>query len=417
MTTGFQRVGRVLAAAVAAAVLLAACGGESAGPATVKTDFGVTGKTIKLGMLTPLTGGAAAVGKPLSSGHEVFWKSVNATGGVGGYTVELVTKDTEYKPDVAVQQYNGINKDILIMEQVLGSQITSAVKDLSTADKMLMLPASLSSSFARDKYLVLLAAPYRIQVENGFEYVVKKLGKTNPKTFIIYQNDEYGLDGLRGYEESIPIYGLNDLGRATFKSGDTAFAAQVTEAKTKGAEYVVVVALSETARILGTAAALGFKTKWLLVSPAWYTAFKGLPVMKTFEDDATLFSDTAEWGDVTKPGMKEMLDNIQKYAPDTKPDGFFEFGYAQAKVSYAILKKAIENKDLTRAGMLKAFESLKNVDLGGLYPAPTYGSIDNPNKRVPGRSSRAWKFDRTAATGTLPITELFVGEAASKSQF
>jgi hypothetical protein len=192
----------------------------------------------------------------------------------------------------------------------------------------------------------------------------------------------------------------------------------MTLAKTKGAQYVFIVALSETPTIVGTAQALGFKPKWLLQSPAWFTAFKRIPTtIKTFEDDALIFVDTAEWGDTSKPGMKEMLDNMKLYAPDQQPDGFFQFGYSQAKVVHAILKKAVENKDLTRAGTLKAFESLKNVDLGGLFPAVTYGTSDEPNKRVPGRSSRAFKIDRDAPTGTRAITELFVGKAAKDSKF
>jgi ABC-type branched-subunit amino acid transport system substrate-binding protein len=409
---------RRLLPALVAAALLASCGGATTTGGEVKTDFGVTGKVIKLGMLTPLTGPVAAIGKPLSSGHEVFWKSINAKGGIGGYTIELVTKDTEYKPDVAVQQYNAINKDVLMIDQVLGSQITEAVKGSSKQDKMLMAPASLSSSFAREKYLILLAAPYRIQVENAFDYVVNTLGKKNPKTFIIYQDDEYGLDGLRGYEESITTYGLSDVGRATFKTGDKSFAAQVSTAKGKGAEYVFLVALSETPTIVGTAQSLGFKPKWLLQSPAWFTAFKRIPTtIKTFEEDAMVFVDTAEWGDTSKPGMKEMLDNLKTYAPDQQPDGFFQFGYSQAKVVHAILKKAVEQKDLTRAGTLKAFESLKNVDLGGLFPAVTYGSSDEPNKRVPGRASRAWKVDRNAPTGLVPVSDFFVGKAAKDSKF
>jgi ABC-type branched-subunit amino acid transport system substrate-binding protein len=408
---------RRLLPALVAAALLVSCGGGTTSGGEVKTDFGVTGKVIKLGMLTPLSGSVKAIGLPLSAGHEVFWKSINAKGGVGGYTVELVTKDTQYKPDVAVQQYNAINKDVLMMEQVLGSQITDTVKDLSKQDKMLMAPASLSSSFAREKYLILLAAPYRIQVENAFDYVVNTLGKKNPKTFIIYQDDEYGRDGLKGYEESITAYSLNDVGRATFKTGDQSFAAQVNSAKTKGAEYVFLVALSETPTIVGTAQSLGFKPKWLLQSPAWFTAFKRIPTtIKTFEEDALVFVDAAEWGE-NVPGMKEMLANLNTYAPDQQPDGFFQFGYSQAKVVHAILKKAIENKDLTRAGTLKAFESLKNVDLGGLFPAVTYGTSDEPNKRVPGRSSRAFKIDRNAPTGTVVISSFFVGKAAKDSKF
>ncbi len=186
----------------------------------------------------------------------------------------------------------------------------------------------------------------------------------------------------------------------------------------QGAEYVVIVATAETPRIVGAAAALAYKPKWILQSPAWFTAFKNVPTtIKTFEEDALIFTDGAEWGDTSKPGMREMLENLKKYAPDQGPDGFFQFGYSQATVVHAILKKAVERRDLTRAGTLKAFESPKNVDLGGLFPPATYGTSDEPNKRVPGRSSRAWKVDRNAPTGLVPISDFFVGKAAKDSKF
>src|SRR5260370_17955197 len=96
--------------------------------------------------------------------------------------------------------------------------------------------------------------------------------------------------------------------------------------------------------------------------------------------------------------MKQMLADVAKYAPDQKPDGFFEFGYTESKITYAILKQAFANNDITRDGLLKAFESLKNVDLGGLLPNVNYGSSSDPNARVPSRDSAAYQIDPTQPT-------------------
>ena len=52
-------------------------------------------------------------------------------------------------------------------------------------------------------------------------------GKAAPKTGIIYQNDEYGEDGLTGYNESITAYHLNDVGQKSYNATDTDFSAQV----------------------------------------------------------------------------------------------------------------------------------------------------------------------------------------------
>jgi hypothetical protein len=113
--------------------------------------------------------------------------------------------------------------------------------------------------------------------------------------------------------------------------------------------------------------------------------------------------------------MAQMIHDVQKYYPNQKPDGYFEFGYAESYITYDILKKALDNKDISRDGLFRAFESLKTVSLGGLYPPVTYGST--PNERVPTRDSIIYKIDPTAPAGIRPISSDFVGTAAQQSQF
>jgi len=141
----------------------------------------------------------------------------------------------------------------------------------------------------------------------------------------------------------------------------------------------------------------------------------GVPSLVPLLSKAWVVSQGATWGDTSKPGMKQMLDDVAKYAPDQKPDGFFEFGYTESKITYAILKKAIENNDLTRDGLLKAFESLKNVDLGGLLPTVNYGT--SPNDRVPTRDSVVYIIDPSQPESVRSLSGDFTGTAAMKSQF
>jgi hypothetical protein len=124
----------------------------------------------------------------------------------------------------------------------------------------------------------------------------------------------------------------------------------------------------------------------------------------------------ATWGDTSSPGMAEMLDNIQKYAPSQQPDGYFQFGYAEAKVTYAILKKAADNGDLTRPGLLKAFNSLGTVDLGGLFgQSAHYGS--SPNQRVPTRDNSVYGIDPSIPNNFKNLSGDFTGTCATKSNF
>jgi len=385
----------------------------------IKAGVGVdlTNKTLTLGILTPLSGPVAdPIGKPLTRGIEVFFKSVNDHGGIDGFKVNLVEKDSQYSPQIQVQQYSLIHNQVLMLAESLGTPTTFAIKDQASADHMLVSAATLSSALAREKYLILLGTPYRLQVENAFDYVVNKLGVKNPATGIIYQNDDYGQDGLTGYTEAISAYQLHDVGKASFTVGAADFTAQVSQLKAAGAKYVFLTSIpTDTAKIIGTAHALGYDPQWILQSPAFSPLLLAVPPLVPLLSKAWVMGQGATWGDTSKPGMKALLDDVAKYAPDQKPDGFFEFGYTESKITYAILKTAIENNDLTRDGLLTAFESLKNLDLGGLLPPVTYGTATND--RVPTRDNIVYAIDPTQPTSVKALSDDFTGTAAQKSQF
>src|SRR6202043_641123 len=113
-----------------------------------------------------------------------------------------------------VQLYSQIHDKVLMIADSLGTPTTYAIKDQATSDHMLVSAATLASSLAREKYLILVGTPYRLQVENAFDYVVNKLGVQHPATGLIYQNDEYGQDGQTGYKEAVTAYHLNDVAEA-----------------------------------------------------------------------------------------------------------------------------------------------------------------------------------------------------------
>src|SRR5579863_1964903 len=208
---------------------------------TLKVGPGVdvANKTITLGIISPYSGPVAApIGDPLALGVKVFFDHVNDNGGINGYKVKFIEKDSQYNPQIQVQMYNQIHNQILMIADSLGTPTTEAILPLADSDHMLISAATLASSLARQKYVVLVGTPYRLQVENAFDYVVNTLKVKSPKTGIIYQNDEYGQDGLQGYKESITAYGLDDVGQASYAVTDTDFTAQVSQMKQAGAKYV-----------------------------------------------------------------------------------------------------------------------------------------------------------------------------------
>ncbi|HLH62818.1 MAG TPA: ABC transporter substrate-binding protein [Ktedonobacteraceae bacterium] len=391
----------------------------SSGGSTLKVGPGVdvAHKTITLGILSPYSGPVAApIGVPLARGVEVFFDHVNDNGGINGFKVKFLEEDTQYNPQIEVQKYEQIHNQVLMIADSLGTPTTYAIKDLADADHMLVSAATLASSLAREKYLILVGTPYRLQVENAFDYVVNQLHVQNPATGIIYQNDEYGQDGLTGYKEAVSFYHLNDVAEASYAPTDTDFTAQVSLMKAKGAKYVFLSALpTVTASVVGTAAKLNYFPQFILQSPAWANALLGVSALVPLLSKVWVVGQGATWGDTSVPGMAQLLQDVQKYAPDQKPDGYFEFGYTESEITYAILKAAMARNDLTRDGLYNAFLSLHQVNLQGLYPPITYG--DSPNQRVPTRDSVIFQVDPSQPNDVKPLTPDFTGEAAKQSQF
>jgi ABC-type branched-subunit amino acid transport system substrate-binding protein len=397
----------------------ASSGGTSSGG--IKTDVGITGKTINLGVLTPLSNSAKVIGIPLTRGIEVFFKDINDHGGIDGYQINLIEKDNNY-PDTQQQtvQYDAIRNQVLMIAESLGTPTTFAIKDRADKDNMLVGAATLSSALARETHLILLGTPYRLQTENAFDYVVNKVGDKSPKVGIIYQNDEYGQDGLTGYNEAVKAYSLQDVGQQAFTFGAADVSAQVLAMQAAGAKYVFLTSTpGDTPKFLAAALKVGYTPQWILQSPSFLAALVQSPQLAPLFKGVWVVGQGATWGDTTQPGMKAMLDDITKYASDQKPDGFFEFGYTEAKIIYAILKKAADSGDLTRAGVYKAFQGIGTIDLGGLYPSTHYGSSGSPNDRVPTRDNVIYSIDATAgSTGFVtPLSTDFVGTAAQASNF
>jgi ABC-type branched-subunit amino acid transport system substrate-binding protein len=397
----------------------ASSNGSSSGAGGIKAGPGVnlTTKTITLGILSPYSGPVAdPIGIPLADGVKAFFDHVNDHGGIDGFKVKFLEEDTQYSPQIEVQKYNQIHNQVLMIADSLGTPTTFAIKSLADADHMLVSAATLSSALAREKYLILVGTPYRLQVENAYDYIVNKLGVKNPATGIIYQNDEYGQDGLTGYQESVSYYHLHNVAEVAYALTDTDYTAQVAQLKKAGAKYVFITAVpNATAGILGDAYKLGYNPQWILQSPSFAIELLAVPALVPLLSKCWVVSQGAAWGDTSIPGMAQMLQDVAKYYPNQKPDGYFEFGYAESEVTYAILKKALDNKDITRDGLFSAFQSLHSVSLQGLLPPITYGS--SPNQRVPTRDSVIYQVDTSVPADLKPITPDFTGAAAMISQF
>lgn len=339
----------------------------------------VENKVITVGYIVARSGPVAAVGDPMLAGLQTYLDSVNDSGGIDGWTVDLLVKDNAYETQQHVQLFNEIKDDIALFVS-FGTAPTAAVQSLVQREGILTMPQSWASTWGEDPNMAPVGTPYSIDMANGLDYVTE--GGTKPvKVGIVYQDDDAGADFLRGYNAAKEAYGFEDVGQLPFAVGDTDFTAQVQDLQSAGAEVVAIGATpAASGPIVGTASSLGYSPQWLFMSPAFAQQLvteDGKPDSpKTALADALtgtlVTASSAPWGSDTATAMAQMIEHQQEYAPDQDPNPNFTTAYAQGKVVEALLRHAIEQGDLTREGLLAARQSLGHVDLGGLMPDINY---------------------------------------------
>ena len=398
-------------------------GGGSGG--ALKTGPGIdsSAKTISLGVLTPLSGPVKVIGSPLTRGQEVYFKALNDSGGINGWKVNLVEKDTQYSAQQQVTQYNAIVDQVAFFAQSLGSPTTLAIQKKADDAGILIGAATQSSSWVTDKVMLVVGNPYSVDIANGIEYIVSKLGKTSAKIAIMYQNDEYGQDGLRGYKAALDKFHFSDVGQVPFNATDTAFDSQLLQLKQSSAEYVFLVATPTAAgKIVGTGAAAKYLPTWMFQGPAWSeylmtsdgtSSGKPTAIAPVLPGHVDILGYEPQWGDMTVSGMQQFLADHDKYAADQPPDYYYMYGYAMAEVEAAVIKKAVAANDLSRAGLLNAKLNLGQLSLGGLLPDINYTPQLGPASRATGITV----VDASVPGFLKLIQPYFVGDVAKGLTF
>ena len=405
----------VLGVTLATALIVSACGrgdddngadttDTTAAGGEVQPGPGFDGETITLGALTPTSGVAAVIGGPLTRGNEVFIERVNDEGGVAGkYKLALSVKDTEYRPQTALTQYQDSKRDVVMFAQILGTDIVNALLGALDEDGIMGGPATLDAEWVREANLMPIGGPYQVQAINGLQYAVDELDGADKKLCALVKDDGYGDAYLEGVEFGADKLGLEVSTTQKFRDGDQVFTQQVSALRSDGCEVVMLSALpTESNPILTEANGSGFAPSWIGASPTWISAFGGGDLGPYLADNFYLVAEGPEWGDTSVAGMAQMLEDVEKYAPDQTPDIYFAFGYAQMWAAVQILEKAIELGDLSPQGVLKASTEVGTLTFEGLVGDYVYGTAEDRN---PPRESTINKVDPSSVdTGYLVAT-------------
>jgi len=379
-----------IAVAVLAAALLAAAGcstkaSDSAGTTGaggVKTGTGVTADTITVGQLSDLSGPFAAVGKSITQAQQLYYDQISAAGGVCGRKLNVVTKDTGYNTQNGVTQYQQLKDQVVGLSQVLGSPINAALLDQYTSDKMLTIPASNAASLLANKQIMLVGTTYDYETINTIDYALaNNLIHKGDKIGHIYPQNEGGVNALQGSQYAAQKNGLTVIEKK-IQPTDTDMTAQVTDLKSQGVKAIAITSSpTATASAAAVDASTGLNVPILGNNPDFVPG-----VLKTSAGPALeklLYLPTSvQAPNSTDPSTQKFVADYKAKYPDATLDGGVTTGLGDAKVFTDVLKKACDNKDLTREGINTAFRSLSNVDTGVVVPLDYSKPGIAPSKKV-----------------------------------
>ncbi len=254
------------------ALIATACAAASS--MALAQSQGVTKDQIQLGSIQDLSGPLAGFGKQVRMGMQLRVEELNEQGGINGRKINLKVEDSGYDPKRAV---------LAAQKLVNQDKIFAMVGHIGTAQNVATFPVLFDKNVinffpvtaAREMYEPLnrlkysFAATYYDQMRLGVPKMAKE--KNAKKVCAIYQDDEFGLEVLRGAEAGLKAAGMEMAEKTSFKRGATDFSSQVARMKAANCDFVVLgTIIRETIGTIAEARKTGFNPT-MIGSSAAYT--------------------------------------------------------------------------------------------------------------------------------------------------
>jgi branched-chain amino acid transport system substrate-binding protein len=253
--------------------LTALCALTLAGSALAQTQ-GVQKDSITIGTIQDLSGPISSLGKQVRDGMLMRVDEINAQGGINGRKLVLKVEDSGYDPKrgvLAAQKLVNENKVFAIVGDI-GTAVNVATFPVLFKKKIInFLPLSGAREMFDPPHRDLkygFSLPYFDQIRSGLPRLAKE--KHASKVCVMYQDDDFGQEVLRGTEAGLKTLNLPLVEKTSYKRGDTDFSSQIARLKASGCDLVVLgTVVRETIGAIATARKIGFSPTFLGSSAAY----------------------------------------------------------------------------------------------------------------------------------------------------
>ncbi len=367
---------------------------------------GITPKIVTIGGTFPLTG-PASLYAPIPAAMKAYFSYVNARRGpdgrrgVFGRQINFVYLDDGYNPANTVQLTRQLVEQTKVFAIVgtLGTEPNLAIRPYLNRNKVpQILVATGATTWGRDwkKYPWTggWQPDYELEARIYGQSIARNAGKQ--KIAVLYQNDDYGNDYLRGLKAGLGSKASNIVAAEPYEVTASDVRSQVAKLRASGATVFCIFATPKfTIQAYVIAKALGWSPPVIYTNSVSATANfltlaqrsgAGTLVNNTYTVQYAKDPASPRWAE--DPAMKLYRQVLARYAPQLKPDDALNlYGVAVAEAFVELLQKAGPNP--TREGLMKAY---RNWDQANPFLIPGNRQHTDAKNQFPIRGEVIVKF-------------------------
>jgi branched-chain amino acid transport system substrate-binding protein len=360
--------------AISAALAIVAAT-SSASLAQKKYDIGATDTEIKIGNINAYSGPASAYGT-IAKTEAAYFNKINADGGINGRKINFISYDDGYSPPKTVEQARKLveSDEVLLIFNSLGTPPNSAIQKYMNQKKVPQLFVATGATKWNDPrefpWTMGWQPNYQSETQIYAKYILKNM--PNAKIAVLYQNDDYGKDYLKGLTDGLGSKAASMIvAQESYEVTEPTIDSHIVKLKSSGADVFVDIATPKfAAQAIKKVAEIEWKPTHFLnnVSASFGSVIKpaGVQNAQGIISSAYLKDPTdPQWKN--DPGLKSWNAFLDKYYPEAdRVDASVVYGYTVAQTMVYVLKRC--GDDLTRANVMKQAASIKDLQLDGFLP-------------------------------------------------
>ncbi|MBI5657490.1 MAG: ABC transporter substrate-binding protein, partial [Geobacter sp.] len=325
---------------------------------------------IKVGAVQPITGRFAFAGGQINAGLEDALMMANEDGGINGKKIKYIMEDGQYQLDVATAAFKRImsrdNPLIMYGESTgLGKAMAPEIKDRF---KILYSSTSFSSEladFAANPYIFVPGPTYSDMIGILLQYIAKE--KPGAKVAFFYSDTEFGKDPIPYGRQKCKDLKLDLVAEGVAQVGAVDVTSQVLVLKQKDPDYVIFqgFVVDPVQTVIKQCRDFGMKCKFM--GTFWGASKMIVDNLGPLAEGYMAVNPYMYWWNDDVPMIKKIKAYTAKVHPKvTYRDNSYMQGFMTGLLFVECLKRADKAGQLNGEGLVKALQSLKDFDSGGV---------------------------------------------------